>query len=254
MPWYSRLTRDRQFLEEITRVLVQVIQRLEDRLSIAASSGQLALLLTNDAPRILQSHYSDYHTAETRVRCGDDGNIGFEQLFLRSRPHIAFDPADDASDPKLPYISAPYMHALVDNLLADLLSPQDYRSQTERAIIREILVYVIFTNLFTRLAKPWFIHSIIIKLLAPPATAPKAENATPPPSLLEKCGHLWSLVATYLTSLSLTLLAASVQTDHIWPIFSLAATALRTSERPILAQILWCFRVACSLVYSQLNK
>lgn len=265
LPWYSKLTRDRTFLTDFTAILASVVQALEDRTADAAQSGDLAALLARDVPTLLNHHVAAFHQAQRQGVESHSGHI--EDLFLRlCPPHIAFD-ADQQqpeADPKLPFVSSAYLSALVEGLLADLLPQRDYAPLTERAVAREILLYVGLANLFTRLAKPWFIHSIVVKLCTPPPPEDETEEeAQEPQKETEQASQgttrLWSAVSGAYSALfqsqpSEPKFKALDDVDLVWPTVDLMSTMVKARQRPVFAQLLWFLQFAMSLIYLPINK
>ncbi|GAA5859470.1 hypothetical protein JCM8547_006839 [Rhodosporidiobolus lusitaniae] len=169
-PWYNgAISRDpdKAFLQAVNAVLVHVIQALEVRLTALDWTE----LLVRDLPSVIAQHYQDWGLATEKVDGGTAHNLSPEQVFHRLQPHIAIKLASPAElDPSEaervhPEVDKVYLRALVDHLLKLLLPPQDYRAETERAIVREILVGVVFGTVFNRVAQPWFLHGLIAKQL-----------------------------------------------------------------------------------------
>ncbi|KPV73756.1 uncharacterized protein RHOBADRAFT_16967, partial [Rhodotorula graminis WP1] len=160
-PWYNGgISRDpdKAFLQAVTAVLVQVIQALEVRLATV----DWAELVVRDVPELVAAHYRDWDLATERAGSGSAHNLSPEELFHNLEPHIAISlstaPHGSSSRASVPHVDKVYLRTLVDHLLKALLPPDDYRAETERAIVREILVGVVFGAVFNRVAQPWFLH------------------------------------------------------------------------------------------------
>lgn len=184
LPWYNgAISRDpdKDFVQACTNVLVHVVQALEVRLA----AFDWATLVLDEVPTVLAEHYRDWDLAEEKAASGSTlHNLSLGELFDRIHPHLAVHiiTADDlaaapppppqtptsspkASPPIEARVDPTYLRALMDHLLRLLLPPEDYRSTTERAIIREVLVGVVFGTVFDRVAQPWFVHALIAKQL-----------------------------------------------------------------------------------------
>ncbi|TKA53678.1 hypothetical protein B0A53_03720 [Rhodotorula sp. CCFEE 5036] len=196
-PWYNgSISRDpdKQFLQAVTNVLVHVVQALEVRLAALDWSA----LVLQDLPQVLTEHYRDWDLAEEKASPAGNSsdktrstshNLSRDELFDRIHPHLAVHlvpPADAApliTTPATPLpplgarVDPVYLRALTDHLLKLVLPPEDYRSVAERAILREILVGVVFRTVFERVAQPWFLYALIAKQLEPRIEAKRAAAA-----------------------------------------------------------------------------
>ena len=179
-PWYNGgISRDpdKAFLQAVTAVLVHVIQALEVRLATV----DWAELVVRDVPELVAAHYRDWDLATERAGSGSAHNLSPEQLFHNLQPHIAISltPSPDgpsSSSASVPHVDKVYLRTLVDHLLKALLPPDDYRAETERAIVREILVGVVFGAVFNRVAQPWFLHGVIARQLEAVEAARRARD------------------------------------------------------------------------------
>ncbi|KWU45967.1 hypothetical protein RHOSPDRAFT_32446 [Rhodotorula sp. JG-1b] len=196
-PWYNgSISRDpdKHFLQAVTNVLVHVVQALEVRLAALDWSA----LVLQDLPQVLTEHYRDWDLAEEKsapAGTSSDNtrstshNLSRDELFDRIHPHLAVHlvpPADAAPLITTPATLLPplgarvdpvYLRALTDHLLKLVLPPEDYRSVAERAIVREILVGVVFRTVFERVTQPWFLYALIAKQLEPRIEAKRAAAA-----------------------------------------------------------------------------
>ena len=164
LSWYSSISRDpdRAFIQQVTSVLVHVIQALEVRFAHVDFVGLLVL----DLPSLLDRHVTDWDQATEKANTGHAHNFDRDNVFHLLQPHIAISLHQSIPGGALePKVDKTYLRALVDNLLRLLLPPEDYRAETERLIVREIIVNIIFGNVYTRVAQPWFMHSAIAKVL-----------------------------------------------------------------------------------------
>ncbi|GJN92597.1 hypothetical protein Rhopal_005632-T1 [Rhodotorula paludigena] len=165
-PWYNgSISRDpdKDFLRAVTTVLVHVVQALEVRLAAL----DWVQLVTRDVPDLLAAHYEDWDIAHERA----EGEAA-ERLFDHLQSHIAVSLSapftESTSTPTSPIaasVDKVYLRTLVDQLLKLLLPPEDLHAETERAIVREILVGVVFGTVYNRVTQPWFLHGLIAKQL-----------------------------------------------------------------------------------------
>ncbi|GAA5926136.1 Nvj3p [Sporobolomyces koalae] len=160
-PWYNAaISRDpdKHFLQAVTTVLIRVIQALEVRLA----SIDWTQLVLEDLPSLLENHYRDWDLACEKAQDLSTHNFSRDEMFHRLQPHIAISLSESTGSPQVDPV---YLRALVDHLLKILLPPEDHRAETERAIVREVLVGVVFGSVFGKVAQPWFLHGVIARVL-----------------------------------------------------------------------------------------
>ncbi|KAH7104196.1 PXA domain-containing protein [Auriculariales sp. MPI-PUGE-AT-0066] len=166
LPWWGKLTRfDKEFLPEITRVVIQVVHALETR----ARDADLSTLVLRTIPTILARHYADFHLAHARRGTSYAGaaDDSLARTFHALQPHIALTPDGTGA------LRTEYLREAVERVLALVLPPQDYASQAEREIVREIFVKVLLADVFPRVVQPWFIQKQVLELLGPPRAPPQ---------------------------------------------------------------------------------
>jgi len=157
-PWWSKITRyDKEFLPEITRILTLVLRALETRVL----AMDLSPLVFRDICTLATQHYRDYRNVETKLGTSyaSGGAISLPHLFHQLQPHMAIY-ADGRIDEE-------YFRQILDHCLKTLLPPEDYQSDAERYIIREIALKVVLQDIIPKISQPWFIHKTILDLLGP---------------------------------------------------------------------------------------
>lgn len=158
-PWWTKVTRhDKEFLPEIARVIAVFLRSLEARLAAA----DLPSLVFIDMPAIVSQHYADYRNACAKVGTSyaTGGSSTLPQIFHQLQPHMAVS-ADG-------HWNETYIRQAVEHVMKSCLPPADWEAETERTIVREIIVKVILGGIFSRLTQPWFIQRLILDLLGPP--------------------------------------------------------------------------------------
>ncbi|KAI8995304.1 PXA domain-containing protein [Trametes punicea] len=167
-PWWTKITRyDREFLPEITRILTVVLRALEARLL----ATDLSPLVFRDLPTLLNQHWIDYRNAQAKLHTSyaTGGAATLPQLFHQMQPHMAIS-ADGVID-------IVYLRQAVDHILKTCLPPEDYEPETERYIVREVILKVL-VDVLPRVTQPWFIHKAILDLLGPEKPENAAEVST----------------------------------------------------------------------------
>ncbi|KDN36695.1 hypothetical protein K437DRAFT_276736 [Tilletiaria anomala UBC 951] len=171
LPWYSKLTPDRQLLGEVHRILGRVLRTVTQRFQAhdePSSSSQLQAFVCTELPLILRNHVKGFREAEERshsayLPSSDGASTPVQKLAVchaASHPHPALAPQGTV----LGKISQLYLRTLTESLLVSLLPPEDTAPDTERAIVRDVIVSVLRTVL-GRLSRPWFIVQSLNKAL-----------------------------------------------------------------------------------------
>ncbi|GAA6061098.1 hypothetical protein JCM10212_006299 [Sporobolomyces blumeae] len=228
--WYnSGISRDpdKDFLQAVTAVLVHVIQALEVRLA----NVDLAELVLVDLSWVFERHYRDWDIAVDKFESGMAHNLSVDEIFHRLNPHLAVsiderfssltDPSPESRTGRAT-VDKVYLRALVDPILKLLLPPEDYRAETERTIVREILVGVVFKSVFNRVAQPWFLFGVGARTLEAREAANEVERKMrddaggrddDPPSFLDKVLNAFSQAPTWISSVVSTVTKVAATSD-----------------------------------------
>lgn len=164
-PWWTKLTRyDKEFLPEITRILTSVVRTLETRLI----ATDLSPLVFRDLPTLLVQHYADFRNARAKLHTSyaTGGAATLPQLFHHLQPHMAIGADGQVNDV--------YVRQAVDHILKACLPPEDFDSEAERYIVREIILSVLLKSVVPRVTQPWFIHKIILDQMGPEEVVDKS--------------------------------------------------------------------------------
>ncbi|KAI0336012.1 hypothetical protein GY45DRAFT_1350311 [Cubamyces sp. BRFM 1775] len=201
-PWWTKITRyDKEFLPEITRILTYVLRALETRLV----ATDLSPLVFRDLPALLNQHWIDYRNAHAKLHTSyaAGGAATLPQLFHQMQPHMAVSPEG--------VIDVVYVRQAVDHILKACLPPEDYEPETERYIVREVILKVLVGSVLPRVTQPWFIHKIILDLMGPEKLAEKGAESSAShdgassserPALQRRSSHHFSFQALAIVVLS----------------------------------------------------
>lgn len=157
-PWWTKITRyDKEFLPEINRILTVVFRALETRLV----ATDLSPLVFRDLPTLFTQHWTDYRNAQAKLHTSyaSGGAASLPQLFHQMQPHMAVS-AEGLIDPV-------YVRQAVDHILKSCFPPEDYDPETERYIVREVILKVLVGSVLPRVTQPWFVHKTILDLMGP---------------------------------------------------------------------------------------
>ncbi|KAI0651658.1 PXA domain-containing protein [Trametes meyenii] len=170
-PWWTKITRyDKEFLPEITRILTVVFRALESRLV----ATDLSPLVFRDLPTLLNQHWVDYRNARAKLHTSyaAGGAATLPQLFHQAQPHMAVSPEG--------VIDIVYVRQAVDHILKACMPPENYDPETERYIVREVILKVLVGSVLPRVTQPWFIHKTILDLIGPEKSPEKAAEPVGP--------------------------------------------------------------------------
>ena len=197
-------------MQEVTKLLMSVIQALEVRLA----NLDFVDLLAVELPTLLERHYRDWDQANERAGTGLAHNKEPDQVFHSLQSHIAI--SLSPSTPAVPLVGKTYLRAITDNILRLLLPPEDYRAETERTILGEIIVSIGLSGAFDKVAEPSFLFEMIARVIegmeqrsTQEEQKVRSTNSNPPSTigtqLDQALGHLGSLpsiISTCFNSLS----------------------------------------------------
>lgn len=186
--WYSKITNDRTFVDEIIKVIAHTTRSLEQRLR----QINLEVLLLDELPALLDNHIRgklppssypskdlltrqslDYRQCVYRHRTALCPHLSILEIFHNLQPHPAL-----KSSPESERV---YLKLLSSGILAALLPTEDLQSNCERTLIREILSGLVFWNIVDKLSEPWMLYDIIAQALGTPQQvgADSGDSITP---------------------------------------------------------------------------
>ncbi|KAI0036644.1 PXA domain-containing protein [Vararia minispora EC-137] len=218
-PWWTKLTRyDKDFLPHITHVLTHVVRKLEERLQAV----DLSSLVFREVPLILNQHFVDYRqvAAKRGSAYAAGGAASTAALFHSQQQHIGI-----TSEGRLDEV---YVRTAIDAVLKACLPEEDWVPETERHIIREVIVMVICKSVAPRVTQGWFIQKLVLDALgrddivatlvsniSKPVSSPAPENPQfKAPSIHTLIVLFLSTIRT-VSSVGLTVVNAYKQAVHI---------------------------------------
>ncbi|KAF6815702.1 PXA domain-containing protein [Colletotrichum sojae] len=177
--WYSKITPDETFVEEIVQIIAHCTRALEQRLR----KVDLESLLFDELPDLLDRHILAYRVAHDPV-ARPPIEVDPREVYHSLCPLPSLSPIPRPEDPetiaKQKENEALYRQLLVEGVLAILLPTEDLENGCLTSLVGQIFSELIIGNaLANRLSQPWLIYEcliIITRVLDRKASEPMEEG------------------------------------------------------------------------------
>jgi len=164
--WYSKITPDRTFVDEVIQIIAHCTRALEQRLR----QIDITELLLDEVPVLVERHIDAYRTATTAPATVQYGESP-RRIYHSLNPHPALDPSLTAEEQRR-YESA-YRQLLIQGALAVLLPTEDLANACLRTLVTDIIADLILGQaLAERICQPWFLHGTVSKVVEIVKTPP----------------------------------------------------------------------------------
>ncbi|KAF9871712.1 PXA domain-containing protein [Colletotrichum karsti] len=162
--WYSKITPDEAFVDEIVQIIAHCTRALEQRLR----KVDLESLLFDELPDLLDRHILAYRAAHDPVS-SPPTTIDSREVYHALCPVPPLSPIPRPEDPesvaKQRENEAIYRQLLVQSVLAVLLPTEDLENDCLTSLVGQIFSELIIGNvLANRLSQPWLIYECLIIL------------------------------------------------------------------------------------------
>ncbi|KAK1847514.1 pxa domain-containing protein [Colletotrichum chrysophilum] len=162
--WYSKITPDEAFVDEIVQIIAHCTRALEQRLR----KVDLESLLFDELPDLLDKHIVAYRAAHDPV-CRPPTEIDPREVYHALCPVAPLSPIPRPDQPetvaKQQENEAIYRQLLVQGVLAVLLPTEDLENDCLTSLVGQIFSELIIGNvLANRLSQPWLIYECLIIL------------------------------------------------------------------------------------------
>ncbi|KAK4999378.1 hypothetical protein LTR66_001575 [Elasticomyces elasticus] len=163
--WYTRITSDHDFTDEVIQVIAHCTRGLEQRLR----EVNLEVLVLDEIPQILQSHMQAYYTSrDLQGNCLQ--GLEFREIYHTLRPHPALSPAPDPHRPgsseEQQENEAVWRQLLVQGILTLLLPPEDLENPCLKVLVSEIFSELVLgSGVGGKACEGWTIWEGCTKLL-----------------------------------------------------------------------------------------
>ncbi|KIX02004.1 uncharacterized protein Z518_07943 [Rhinocladiella mackenziei CBS 650.93] len=207
--WYSKITPDRGFVDEVIQIIAHCSRALEQRIR----QIDITELILDEVPVLIERHIVGEHqnTKENVVLCALLTWTSFSpayrtattaqaalqygesprRIYHALNPHPALDPSLTPDD-RRNYESA-YRQILIQGALAVLLPTEDLASACLRTLVSDIIADLILgQSLADKVCEPWFLHgtvSKVVEIVTSPTTHASAANAVVDKKILHSAGR-----------------------------------------------------------------
>ncbi|WEW55323.1 hypothetical protein PRK78_000752 [Emydomyces testavorans] len=161
--WYSKITPDHSFAEEVIRVVAHCTRALEQRLRHV----DIHALVLDEIPSLVEAHIIAYRMA-SRSAVAAHSQTQFRMAYHALNPHPAL-PVPDSSTPatvaEQQERETIYCQMLAQGILATLLPTEDLENVCLRTLVGDILANLFLGEIIGgKVAEGWFIWEVITKL------------------------------------------------------------------------------------------
>lgn len=222
LSWYQSISTSKDYLKQpFVQHVQSTIVQLFLKLQVALKSIDYLELLLIDLPELLNLHLSSISNTLQRLHQLDSSldpttthsidSSTFDQLFVQLHPHPALQltttvlstasphliqarstPTRHSVVPPIPrfpnattLVSPTYLRLFIESLLQALLTKEEWQAETERFILREIILNAILAPVLCQFTSPRFIHTQLLGYLIqtglanqPPSNPP--QDPSPP--------------------------------------------------------------------------
>ena len=211
--WYTKITPDHVFVDEVIRIIAHCTRALEERLR----RFDISELVLDEIPALIDAHVQGRLPAPApcpviklltflpayRIATASSNSSPYgasaRQLYHSLNAHPAFDPIPDSSaeaSTQQAQNEAVYRQLLIRGTLAVLLPTEDLENICLRTLVSDVIADLILGQVVgTKACQPWFVWDAITKVveavksrIKPKATGEEMEHDTR--SRLEKFGLL----------------------------------------------------------------
>ncbi|KIW45258.1 hypothetical protein, variant [Exophiala oligosperma] len=169
--WYSKITPDRTFIDEVIQIIAHCSRALEQRVR----QIDVTEMLLDELPVLVERHIHAYRistTAQAALQYGESPRRIYHSL----NPHPALDLSLTAEEQRLR--ESAYRQLLIQGALAVLLPTEDLANACLRTLVTDIIADLILGQaLAERVCQPWFLHGAVSKVVEIVTSAPSKAAA-----------------------------------------------------------------------------
>ncbi|KIY00167.1 uncharacterized protein Z520_03852 [Fonsecaea multimorphosa CBS 102226] len=180
--WYSKITPDRTFVDEVIQIIAHCSRALEQRIR----QVDITELILDELPVLVERHIAAYRTATTAQAALQYGETP-RRIYHALNPHPALDPSLPPEQQQA-YESA-HRQLLIQGALAVLLPTEDLANACLRTLVSDIISDLILGQaVAAKLCEPWFLHgtvSKVVEIVTSPPTHASSTNAVNDQKILQ---------------------------------------------------------------------
>ncbi|OJD15281.1 hypothetical protein AJ78_04466 [Emergomyces pasteurianus Ep9510] len=163
--WYSRITPDHTFTEEVIQIIAHCTRALEQRLR----QIDVDALVLDEIPALIEAHIVAYRTARQNAHLNGSASY-LHTIYHTLNPHPAISPVPDASDPttiaEQQKRETVYRQLFAQAVLAVLLPTEDLENVCLRTLVGDILADMILGELVSdKASEGAFVWEILTRLI-----------------------------------------------------------------------------------------
>ncbi|TKX27241.1 PXA domain-containing protein 1 [Elsinoe australis] len=185
--WYSKITPDHEFTDEIIQIIAHCTRAFEQRLRRV----DLEALLLDEIPDLLNQHAEAYRLAShsSNGMTAQYLGVSTRTIYHSIRPHPALSPVPtesrlDSIDAQISNETA-WRQLLIEGVLELLLPPEDLKNPCLKILLNEIFSELIIGNVLGgKVSEGWFLWEGITKAIQ----AVRTDGAAVPENLNPKRG------------------------------------------------------------------
>ncbi|KAJ5938814.1 hypothetical protein N7466_001948 [Penicillium verhagenii] len=191
--WYSKITPDQTFVNEVLHVIAHCTRALEQRIR----KIDAAQLILDEIPALVEAHILSHRLAKQQSHLSGLPT-SHKALYHEMNPHPGLSPVPDYADPDTITAQseneAVYRQLLVHGTLAILLPTEDLGNDTVRVLVGDVLADLILGKAVgDRICEARFLYEVVTKLTEIMRHRKSPENpgtSAAPANRLEKFGLL----------------------------------------------------------------
>lgn len=180
--WYSKITPDHVFVNEVLQIIAHCTRALEQRLR----KVDLEALLLDELPGLLEAHLNAYRLSKHHVSSQQSLVSDPRIIYHTLHPHPALSPVPTESVPsslvEQRENETAWRQLLVQGVLAVLLPTEDLENGCLRALVAEIFAEMILGNgISGKACEGWLLFEGITKIAEVLRDGAKRGETPPPP-------------------------------------------------------------------------
>lgn len=163
-PWYSKLTNDRQLIEEVVGVVKYALHRVKDALlQRTGNMTRLEHILLHDLSTLIRTHYSEVRraTAKSAHHEEDTGAAPAALILLASNPH----PALSISGQSQLVVDEAYLDLLLLAILQGALPSDHFESNNETLVVIDVVKGIFRGQVRVHCSGAWVIVRALLMII-----------------------------------------------------------------------------------------